>query len=625
MDQNLNPADKNNTNRIVQIDENLNNIFKNSQYHQNLLLNNNINNLSHLQNNINSNPSPAFPNFSSNLQNHIHNRQPNTIPQKQNEQQPLRLVKIPSFITDLNSNPSFKKPDLPKNVSKQPNFKKPDLLSRSQSSSSKKSTNKTSSSPSSSAPLSGKPPQKRKGPEPRLKGGEECLVCSEPASGYHYGVLACEGCKGFFRRTTQKQLKFVCRMDETCALINLPGRRRCQSCRYAKCLKLGMLIYMEQTRIIAKCKETMRKQLAAQAANNFKPTGKILSPVKCNQKTVQLKSENSNLYKNVRCSDSDLFQIEHLGEAFYTSLYPVKKEEVANKFSRNDFPIKSKPKQHISHMTMIGTKQVAHYCFNLPEFMDLEVQEQTELIRFCLLEVFWIRGALKYDHKSDTIVMGHNSFKNGPQVYTKDDWVRTGGHPEVVHDIYVLMKEMNSMIEGNHEVTGILIAMILFNPDCPFLKDETIQKVLNARDRYLHLLKVSCMKYSDKLPLQFVRRIIKSNRFSNFYNKSIKLLLLFPQLFNWYATMQTLKLRQSMHNHYEGTMSLRHPTDHLVGNGEDLWRGQIEQEMAKKQNDQNRPINSKIILRNQNIVNIVHNNVCEEVESEIKFKKIKVD
>jgi hypothetical protein len=356
----------------------------------------------------------------------------------------------------------------------------------------------------------------------------------------------------------------------------------------------------------------MRKQLAAQAANNYKPTTKILSPIKCTKETVQLKSENSNIYKNVDCTDSDLFQIEHLGEAFYTSLYPVKKEEIANTFDRDDLPIKKQPKQHISHMTKIGTRQVAHYCFNLPEFVSLDVQEQTEMIRFSLLEVFWIRGALKYDHKSDTIVMGHNSFKNGPQVYCKDDWVTTGGHPLVVDEIYVLMKRMNSMVEGNHEVTGIFIAMILCNPDCPLLSEDTVEKMRRARDRYLHLLKVSCMKVSDKFPL------------------------LYPQMFSWYATMQELKLRQSMHNQYEGTaMAMRHPTDHLVGNGEDLWRGQIKQEMSKKQNaveDSSQPINSKLSLRNKNIVNIVHNVINEKESFEydtnnggIKVKKIKVD
>lgn len=30
-----------------------------------------------------------------------------------------------------------------------------------------------------------------------------CAVCQDYASGYHYGVWSCEGCKAFFKRSIQ--------------------------------------------------------------------------------------------------------------------------------------------------------------------------------------------------------------------------------------------------------------------------------------------------------------------------------------------------------------------------------------------------------------------------------------
>jgi hypothetical protein len=39
--------------------------------------------------------------------------------------------------------------------------------------------------------------------------GNLCMICSDRASGFHYGVLACEGCKGFFKRVCKEQLKQV--------------------------------------------------------------------------------------------------------------------------------------------------------------------------------------------------------------------------------------------------------------------------------------------------------------------------------------------------------------------------------------------------------------------------------
>nr|XP_039260725.1 nuclear receptor subfamily 1 group D member 2-like [Styela clava] len=67
-----------------------------------------------------------------------------------------------------------------------------------------------------------------------------CRVCDDKASGVHYGVDACEGCKGFFRRTTGQNLKYpVCKLGGNCE-INRESRNRCQSCRYETCLKVGM-------------------------------------------------------------------------------------------------------------------------------------------------------------------------------------------------------------------------------------------------------------------------------------------------------------------------------------------------------------------------------------------------
>ncbi|XP_024940685.1 ecdysone-induced protein 78C isoform X2 [Cephus cinctus] len=66
-----------------------------------------------------------------------------------------------------------------------------------------------------------------------------CKVCGDKASGYHYGVTSCEGCKGFFRRSIQKQIEYRCLRDGKCLVIRL-NRNRCQYCRFKKCLAVGM-------------------------------------------------------------------------------------------------------------------------------------------------------------------------------------------------------------------------------------------------------------------------------------------------------------------------------------------------------------------------------------------------
>nr|AIK22388.1 peroxisome proliferator-activated receptors alpha [Planiliza haematocheilus] len=66
----------------------------------------------------------------------------------------------------------------------------------------------------------------------------ECRVCSDNASGFHYGVHACEGCKGFFRRTIRLKLEYD-KCERNCK-IQKKNRNKCQYCRFHKCLSVGM-------------------------------------------------------------------------------------------------------------------------------------------------------------------------------------------------------------------------------------------------------------------------------------------------------------------------------------------------------------------------------------------------
>eukprot|EP00079_Xenopus_tropicalis_P033288 XP_017947059.1 PREDICTED: peroxisome proliferator-activated receptor delta isoform X5 [Xenopus tropicalis] len=65
-----------------------------------------------------------------------------------------------------------------------------------------------------------------------------CKICGDRASGFHYGVHACEGCKGFFRRTIRMRLQYE-NCDRNCK-IQKKNRNKCQYCRFNKCLSLGM-------------------------------------------------------------------------------------------------------------------------------------------------------------------------------------------------------------------------------------------------------------------------------------------------------------------------------------------------------------------------------------------------
>ncbi|XP_048201781.1 nuclear receptor subfamily 1 group I member 2-like [Perognathus longimembris pacificus] len=67
-----------------------------------------------------------------------------------------------------------------------------------------------------------------------------CRVCGDKANGYHFNVMSCEGCKGFFRRAMKRNVQLRCPFRKGTCEITRKTRRQCQACRLRKCLDSGM-------------------------------------------------------------------------------------------------------------------------------------------------------------------------------------------------------------------------------------------------------------------------------------------------------------------------------------------------------------------------------------------------
>ncbi|XP_075240836.1 uncharacterized protein LOC142336139 isoform X2 [Convolutriloba macropyga] len=103
---------------------------------------------------------------------------------------------------------------------------------------------------------------------------ESCPVCGDKVSGYHYGLMTCESCKGFFKRTVQNNKIYQCIENKECR-IDKSQRKRCPYCRFQKCLQVGMKL------------EAVRADRMRGGRNKFGPMYKRDRAIKQQQKAIR--------------------------------------------------------------------------------------------------------------------------------------------------------------------------------------------------------------------------------------------------------------------------------------------------------------------------------------------------
>ncbi|XP_053340908.1 androgen receptor [Clarias gariepinus] len=89
-----------------------------------------------------------------------------------------------------------------------------------------------------------------------------CLICSDEASGCHYGALTCGSCKVFFKRAAEGKQKYLCASRNDCTIDKL-RRKNCPSCRLKKCFEAGMTLGARKLKKIGQLKAPEEEGLAS--------------------------------------------------------------------------------------------------------------------------------------------------------------------------------------------------------------------------------------------------------------------------------------------------------------------------------------------------------------------------
>ncbi|PIC12658.1 hypothetical protein B9Z55_028306 [Caenorhabditis nigoni] len=126
-----------------------------------------------------------------------------------------------------------------------------------------------------------------------IDGGDgQCMVCGDRSAGKHYGVMACYGCKGFFRRTIRSNQSYQCRFTQKCS-IDKDQRNACRYCRFQRCLNVGMEpdAIRPDRDVIGKQKNPRKKKMKAENSND----ASLPSPNGCDSPAPVQNSEDGGV------------------------------------------------------------------------------------------------------------------------------------------------------------------------------------------------------------------------------------------------------------------------------------------------------------------------------------------
>uniref|UniRef100_A0A671QEP4 Nuclear receptor ROR-beta-like n=1 Tax=Sinocyclocheilus anshuiensis TaxID=1608454 RepID=A0A671QEP4_9TELE len=348
-----------------------------------------------------------------------------------------------------------------------------------------------------------------------------CKICGDKSSGIHYGVITCEGCKGFFRRSQQNNAIYSCSRQRNC-LIDRTNRNRCQHCRLQKCLALGMsrdavkfgrMSKKQRDSLYAEVQKHQQSQeragglgsgVPSHAGDEVGENGKLLggssgsssssqsSPEPNRQEfsdTTHIKHEYQTLHKmglytrsllnppegcslmeieritqNVVKShiETSQYSTEELKRFAWTLYTPEEIRVYQNKSTEMMW-------QQCAVFITNAIQYVVEFAKRISGFMDLCQNDQIILLKAGCLDVLLIRMCRAYNPINNTLLFD-GKFAS-PQLF------KALGCDDLVGAVFEMAKTL-SRLQLSEEEMALFTATVLLSPDRPWLTDaQKVQKL----------------------------------------------------------------------------------------------------------------------------------------------------
>ncbi|KAM6280815.1 estrogen receptor isoform 1-T1 [Porphyrio hochstetteri] len=205
-----------------------------------------------------------------------------------------------------------------------------------------------------------------------------CAVCNDYASGYHYGVWSCEGCKAFFKRSIQGHNDYMCPATNQCT-IDKNRRKSCQACRLRKCYEVGMMKGgIRKDRRGGRMMKQKRQREEQDSRNGEASSTELRTPTIWTSPLV--------VKHNKKSSPALSLTAEQMVSALLEAEPPI----VYSEYDPN------RPFNEASMMTLLtnlADRELVHminWAKRVPGFVDLTLHDQVHLLECAWLEILMI-------------------------------------------------------------------------------------------------------------------------------------------------------------------------------------------------------------------------------------------
>uniref|UniRef100_A0AAX7UGL4 Peroxisome proliferator-activated receptor gamma n=1 Tax=Astatotilapia calliptera TaxID=8154 RepID=A0AAX7UGL4_ASTCA len=332
----------------------------------------------------------------------------------------------------------------------------------------------------------------------------ECRVCGDKASGFHYGVHACEGCKGFFRRTIR--LKLVYDHCDLHCRIHKKSRNKCQYCRFQKCLNVGMshnairfgrMPQAEKEKLLAEFSSDMEHMhpeaadLRALARHLYEAYLKYFPLTKAKARAI-LSGKTGD---NVPFVIHDLKSLME-GEQFINcKQIPVPEHQQMAVFGGQGEAdtVELRFFQSCQSRSAEAVREVTEFAKSIPGFVDLDLNDQVTLLKYGVIEVLIIMMSPLMNKDGTLISYG--------QIFMTREFLKSLRKPfcQMMEPKFEFSVKFNTL-ELDDSDMALFLAVIILSGDRPGLLN--VKPIEQLQETVLHSLELQLkLNHPDSLQL----------------------------------------------------------------------------------------------------------------------------